>query len=101
LFRSYLLELVEASYGSSLVLQPRIAQLFWKWWYSTAVALLKAQLDLKKKEDLTERSKALGVGRDFSNADDQRNKLQVDLKKCWKDYDDLSCQVRDTKSELV
>jgi hypothetical protein len=28
-------------------------------------------------------------------------KLQADIAKCWKDLDDLHCQVRDTKWELT
>jgi uncharacterized protein (UPF0147 family) len=36
--------------------------------HDTAVALLEAQMDLKKKEAIMERSTALNVGRDLSNA---------------------------------
>jgi hypothetical protein len=59
------------------------------------------QLESKKKEVLNERSKALNVGRDLSKAIDKSNKLQADALKFRTDFDDLACQVRDSKSELT
>jgi hypothetical protein len=69
--------------------------------HDTAVALLEVQMDLKKKEAIHERSKALNVGRDLSNAHNKSNKLQANVTKFWKDFDDLACQVCDSKSELT
>jgi myosin heavy subunit len=37
----------------------------------------------------------------LTNATNKSGKLQADVAKCRKDYDDLHCQVRDTKSELT
>ena len=39
--------------------------------HDAAVALLEAQMDLKKKEAIMERSKALNVGRDLSNTNNK------------------------------
>jgi hypothetical protein len=47
--------------------------------HDTAVALLQAHLDLKKKEALLERSKALNVGHELSNTNHKSNKLQADI----------------------
>jgi uncharacterized membrane-anchored protein YhcB (DUF1043 family) len=69
--------------------------------HDAAIAILQAQLDLKKKKALIEKSKALIVGHDLSTANDKLNKLQADVRKYWKDYDDLACQVCDSKSERV
>jgi hypothetical protein len=67
----------------------------------TAVALLEAQMDLKKKEAIVERSKALNVGRDLSNTNNKLGKLQADVLKSRKDYDDLACQVCNSELELT
>jgi seryl-tRNA synthetase len=70
--------------------------------HDAAVALLKAQMDLKKKEAIQERSKACNSGRDLTNARNKLSKLQADIAKWRKDYnEDLHCQVCDTKSELT
>jgi hypothetical protein len=69
--------------------------------HDTAVALLKAQMDLKKKEVVQERSKACNSERNLTNATNKSSKLQANIAKCRKDYGDLACQVRDTKSELM
>jgi hypothetical protein len=69
--------------------------------HDTAVALLEAQMDLKKKEAIQERSKACNVGRDLSNALNKSGKLQADVPKFWKEYDNLACQVCNSKSELT
>jgi hypothetical protein len=58
-------------------------------------------LDLKKKEAILERPEALNVGHDLSNANNKLNKLQADVRKCWKDYDDFACQVCNSKLELT
>jgi hypothetical protein len=68
--------------------------------HDAAVALLKAQIELKRKEASSERSKASLIGRDLSTANDKSNKLQVDLKKSRQGSDDFLAQLRDTKSEL-
>jgi hypothetical protein len=69
--------------------------------HAAAIAVLQAQLESKKKEVLNEKSKALNVGRDLSKAIDKSNKLQADALKFRTDFDDLACQVRDSKSELT
>ena len=58
-------------------------------------------MDWKKKEAIMERYKALNMGRDLSNANHKSAKLQADVLKSRKDYDDLACQIRDCKSELT
>jgi hypothetical protein len=69
--------------------------------HDTAVALLEAQMDWKKKEAIMERSKALNVGRDLSNANKKSGKLQADVLKSQKNYDNLSCKVCDSKLVLT
>jgi hypothetical protein len=70
--------------------------------HDAAVALLQAQMDLKKKEAIQERSKkALNVGRGLSNALNKSGKLQADVAKFRKDFNDLACQVCHSKLELT
>ena len=70
--------------------------------HAAAIAVLQAKLELKKKEVGNEKSKALNVGRDLTKAIDKSNKLQADgALKFLTDFDDLACQVRDSKSELT
>jgi hypothetical protein len=69
--------------------------------HAAAIAVLQAQLELKKKEVLNKKSKALNVGRDLTKLNDKSNKLQADALKFRKDFDDLACQVCDSKLELT
>jgi hypothetical protein len=68
---------------------------------AAAIAVLQAQLELKKKMVLNKKSKALNVGRDLTKANDKSNKLQADALEFRKDFDDLACQLCNSKLELM
>jgi hypothetical protein len=69
--------------------------------HDASTVLLQGQLDLKKKEAAFERTKASSVGRELCIANDKVKKLQVDLEKTRRFYDDIDRQLRDNKSDVT
>ncbi len=69
--------------------------------HDASTVLLQGQLDLKKKEAAFERTKASSVGRELCNANDKVRKLQVDLEKTRRYYDNIDCQLCDNKSDVT
>jgi hypothetical protein len=69
--------------------------------HDAATARLRAELDAKKTEAKTEKTKASVSNRDYCISSDKASKLQLDLHKSRKDCDDFAVLLRDTKSELV
>ncbi len=56
---------------------------------------------MKKKEAAFERTKASSVGSKLCNATNKIKKLNVDLEKTRRYYDNIDCQLCDNKSDVT
>jgi hypothetical protein len=68
--------------------------------HDVTTSRLRSELEVKKTEARTERTRASVSTRDYSVSSDKANKLQLDLTKSRKDCDDFAQLLREAKSEL-
>jgi hypothetical protein len=67
--------------------------------HDAAVSILNNQLESKTKDVKADRAKAISVGREHATTNDRLKKLLADVGKQRSDYDELTSQHRDSKSE--